>query len=149
MRPCHSYQNVDLVIFIVTFDLHILKFNICHNFSTITGSTFIFYMYTPCDEAFLLIPNRLTLWPWPLTFIPENAIYAITGSTFIFHMHIPCYEAFPFIPKLVTLTMIFDFHTQKFNICQNFWTIRGRAFLFHMYIPCDEAFPFILKLLTL
>ena len=80
MRPCHSYQNFDLVTLNVTFDLHILKFNICHNFSTIRGSAFIFYMYSPCDEAFLFIPNRLTLWPWPwpLTFIPENARYAIT-----------------------------------------------------------------------
>ena len=44
MRPCHSYQNFDLVTLNETFDLHILKFNICHNFSTIRGSAFIFYM---------------------------------------------------------------------------------------------------------
>ena len=44
MRPCHSCQNFDLVTLNVTFDLHILKLNICHNFSTIRGSAFIFYM---------------------------------------------------------------------------------------------------------
>ena len=155
--PCHSYHKFGLVTLTVTFDLHILKFDICHNFSTIRGSAFNFtctllvmrpfYSYQivwPCDLDHDLWPLYLKMQYMPLFNHYRSSFHISHLHSLLwgFSVHTKAFD-------LVTLTMTFDLHTQKFNICHNFWTIRGRAFTFHMYIPCDEAFTFILKLLTL
>ena len=59
-----STKFFDLITLTVSFDLHFEKFNIDHNFWTITGRAFIlltWLLYIPCDETFLSVPNCFTL----------------------------------------------------------------------------------------
>jgi hypothetical protein len=67
-RLFHGYQNFDLVILTLVFDLLIGNFNLDHNFWMVCTCTraLIFYMSIPCDKTLQWVPKVLTLWPWPL-----------------------------------------------------------------------------------
>ena len=41
------------------------NFNLDHNFLTRSDMAFILHMRLPCDKTFHMVPQFLTLWPWP------------------------------------------------------------------------------------
>jgi hypothetical protein len=80
-------------------------FNIGHIFWMVSDRTFIFHMCVPYDKTFLLVPNFLTLWPWPwsLTHFSKNfnighIFWMASDRAFIFHMCVPYDKNFLMVP---------------------------------------------------
>ena len=99
--------NFELVTLTVTFDLHLKKFNISHNFFILGDRAFIFDMCDHYDKTFQTVQMYHKFWTcdldsdlWP-TF-EKTLTLAITfilrDKAFIFHMCDPYDKTFPTVP---------------------------------------------------
>ena len=121
-----SIQMFYFVILIVTFDIHIWKFNICHDNWTVRDRTSIFHMY-------IYVVRPFPSYSFILFFLPCGLdrdlwlTYIKTLSCQIF--------------DLVTLIETLNQHIWKVKHLPEIFTIRSWFFKFYMYFYCDQTLP--------
>jgi hypothetical protein len=107
-------------------------------------------MFVPYDKTFLLVPNFLTLWPWPwsLTHFSKTLTLAISFEwqviwlsylISVFFTTKPFYWYQIFWPCDLDLEVWHTFQ-KLYNIDHIFWMASDNAFIFHMSVPYDKTF---------
>ena len=59
-------NNFALMTLTLEFDLLFENFNLAKNFWTVSARVYTIYMNISSGKAFLTVPSRSILWPWPL-----------------------------------------------------------------------------------
>jgi hypothetical protein len=118
-----------------------VNFNFGSNFWILCTRTVIFYMCASSGKAFLWVPTDLSLWPWllcltnimktltmPTSFNSISYDFDTSHDCFLWQILLVGINRF----DLVTLTFMFDLHTENFNLGCIFWMVYTRTLIFYM-----------------